>query len=105
MIFSLLIAFTVTPWAAVHILKKDQLSGDDVDSQGHHMPDDFFTRLYHRIMDPLLARGSMRILFFVIIVEHSTCFKLKLLGNVHPPTPNTPGADKKKTGKMVVCAQ
>jgi multidrug efflux pump subunit AcrB len=68
MIFSLIIAFTVTPWAAVHILKRHQPSGDVVDNQGHHMPDDFFTRLYHRIMDPLLARGSMRILFFVAII-------------------------------------
>jgi multidrug efflux pump subunit AcrB len=67
MLFSLIIAFTVTPWAAVHLLKKHRLSGDEVDSHGHHMPDDFFTRLYHKIMDPLLAHGSVRILFFVVI--------------------------------------
>ena len=63
MIFSLVIAFTVTPWAATHILKKNGHS-----SGGHdEVPDDFFTRLYHRIMDPLLAHGGWRILFFAVI--------------------------------------
>lgn len=68
MLFSLVIAFTVTPWASVHILKKHHLSGDAVDSHGHQMPDDFFTRVYHKVMDPLLEYGSVRILFFVIII-------------------------------------
>ncbi len=71
MIFSLLIAFTVTPWAAVHLLKKHQPAEPADGSHGDpmdQMPDDFFTRLYHRVMDPLLAHGSIRILFFVIIV-------------------------------------
>ncbi|MCL7488082.1 MAG: efflux RND transporter permease subunit [Desulfobulbaceae bacterium] len=70
MLFSLIIAFTVTPWAAVHVLKKPRASGPD--SHGdpmEQMPDDFFTRIYHRIMDPLLAHGFMRLLFFVVIVS------------------------------------
>ncbi|GAB4344315.1 MAG: efflux RND transporter permease subunit [Desulfobulbaceae bacterium] len=71
MLFSLIIAFTVTPWAAVRLLKKHctpaecALNPEDTPDQ---MPDDFFTRLYHRIMDPLLAHGSWRILFFGLII-------------------------------------
>lgn len=65
MIFSLVIAFTVTPWAATHILKKQHSShphgGEEI------APDDWFTRIYHRIMDPLLAHGSWRIVFFTVI--------------------------------------
>lgn len=65
MLFSLIIAFTVTPWAATHILKKQQ----PLNGQGHdeHAPDDWFTRIYHRVMDPLLAHGFWRMLFFAVI--------------------------------------
>jgi len=64
MLFSLIIAFTVTPWAATHFLKAR--SGGS--PQNHdEVPDDFFTRLYHRIMDPLLAHGWWRLIFFVVI--------------------------------------
>ncbi|THB77292.1 MAG: efflux RND transporter permease subunit, partial [Desulfobulbaceae bacterium] len=46
MIFSLIIAFTVTPWAAVRILGRKK---HHTDSGGHdEVPDDFFTRLYHK---------------------------------------------------------
>jgi len=72
MLFSLIIAFTVTPWAATHILKRkqvDNVSGADDEHADDHAPDDFFTRLYHRIMDPLLASGSARLLFFAVIVS------------------------------------
>ncbi len=72
MIFSLIIAFTVTPWAATHILKKKCSPSECAVDDGHtedHAPNDFFTRLYHRIMDPLLASGSARLLFFVVIIS------------------------------------
>ncbi|RJX23201.1 MAG: efflux RND transporter permease subunit [Desulfobulbus sp.] len=69
MLFSLIIAFTVTPWAAVRLLKKTcspkECSVEPEEPE--QMPDDFFTRLYHRIMDPLLAHGGMRVLFFTLI--------------------------------------
>jgi len=73
MLFSLVIAFTVTPWAAIRLLKKhvkttadDEASADAHDGayDHDHAPDDFFTRLYHRIMDPLLASRGWRALFF-----------------------------------------
>ena len=72
MIFSLIIAFTVTPWAATHILKKKCSPSECAVDDGHtkdHAPDDFFTRFYHRIMDPLLASSSWRLLFFVVILS------------------------------------
>ena len=74
MVFSLIIAFTITPWAAIHILKRKQAAtfgGTVAEEKGHdpdHAPDDPFTRLYHHIMDPLLAHGAWRILFFCIII-------------------------------------
>ncbi|BHH82651.1 efflux RND transporter permease subunit [Desulforhopalus sp. 52FAK] len=63
MIFSLIIAFTVTPWAATHILKKQQPKGDSEEVA----PDDWFTRIYHKIMDPLLAHAGWRMAFFSVI--------------------------------------
>lgn len=73
MLFSLVIAFTVTPWAATRLLKKTKHGGK---SQDHDKaPDDFFTRLYHRIMEPLLAHGGWRIIFFSVIT-------LMLLGSM-----------------------
>jgi multidrug efflux pump subunit AcrB len=70
MLFSLIIAFTVTPWAAVRILKQHCSPAECAvnPEEPEQMPDDFFTRLYHRIMDPLLNHGPIRVLFFIIIV-------------------------------------
>ncbi|NOR23645.1 MAG: AcrB/AcrD/AcrF family protein [Desulforhopalus sp.] len=65
MLFSLIIAFTITPWAATHILK-DQTSSTSHGEEGK-APDDLFTRIYHKIMDPLLGHGGWRILFFATI--------------------------------------
>ena len=67
MFFSLLIAFTVTPWAATRILKAKQHLNTEEIPDHDAVPDDWFTRLYHRIMDPLLAHTSSRILFFLVI--------------------------------------
>ena len=68
MIFSVIIAFSVTPWASVRVLKKKEnlvpVSGEYDDD---HAPDDFFTRLYHRVMDPLLNSALARFVFFIVI--------------------------------------
>jgi len=53
MIFSLLVAFLVTPWAAVRILKLGRTHAEGE-------PEDFFTRLYRRAMGPLLHRAPLR---------------------------------------------
>jgi len=77
MIFSLIIAFTVTPWAAVRVLRKNcppsecpidaEEEAEQEDDHGQ-IPDDFFTRLYHRVMDPLLNQARWRLIFFLSIV-------------------------------------
>lgn len=66
MIFSLLIAFSVTPWAAVKFLsgRKPQSGTDDHDQ----VPDDLLTRLYQKIMNPLLAHSKWRTTFFIVII-------------------------------------
>jgi multidrug efflux pump subunit AcrB len=64
MIFSLLIAFVVTPWAAIRILKKGHQSKHAHSQDG---PEDALTRLYRRIMTPLLRSWKVRGLFFLII--------------------------------------
>jgi len=71
MIFSLLIAFTVTPWAAIRLLAKGRKSRADEEANQldqDHAPDDLLTRLYHRAMDPLLASAVSRTLFFTTIL-------------------------------------
>ena len=65
MVFSLIIAFTVTPWAATHILKKPEIG--DTSKGEEAAPDDWFTRIYHKIMDPLLAHAVWRTGFYIVI--------------------------------------
>jgi multidrug efflux pump subunit AcrB len=55
MVFSLVVAFVVTPWAAVRLLKPA--------AHNDHGDEDRFTRLYRRVMGPLIASGRMRTLF------------------------------------------
>ena len=54
MAFSLIVAFVVTPWASIRLLKP---AGHE---PGH---EDAFTRLYRRLMGPLLTDGRVRGLF------------------------------------------
>jgi len=72
MLFSLIIAFTVTPWAAIWVLKKkcspaECATGPEEEGAADHdhAPNDFFTRLYHQVMEPLLASGAWRLAFFL----------------------------------------
>jgi multidrug efflux pump subunit AcrB len=80
MFFSLAIAFIVTPWAAIRMLKvartsrgnEAQAHPDDAtrstlyaprSTPSHSHPEDFFTRLYRRLMGPLMAHRSWRWIF------------------------------------------
>lgn len=87
MLFSLLIAFTITPWAAIRVLKRhlpEKTAGAaEIPEDGHEVPDDFFTRLYHRVMDPLLDRVVWRWSFLgLILVLLFGSMSLVLLGKV-----------------------
>jgi multidrug efflux pump subunit AcrB len=89
MFWSLLIAFIVTPWASVRILRWGTRYSRQVDEAGnpadtkraHHSehPEDFFTRLYRRVMSPLLARARWRWIFLASIVG-LLCVAMALVG-------------------------
>jgi multidrug efflux pump subunit AcrB len=60
MVFSLLVAFMVTPWAAVRILKRAH--------GGSHEEEDRLTRLYRRVMGSILHHTSVRWGFLASVV-------------------------------------
>jgi len=66
MVFSLIIAFAVTPWAALRLLRQPRRGTGEAeyDSSGGHGRDDALTRLYRRIMRPLLRSVWIRSAFF-----------------------------------------
>ncbi len=80
MFISVAIAFTVTPWAAVRLLRKPA-EHPPVSEQmheaehGHSHGNDALTRLYISIITPLLRSTPMRMLFFGIVI-------VMLLGSV-----------------------
>ncbi len=55
MVFSLIVAFVVTPWAAVRLLRRTHGHVDDAE--------DALTRTYRKVMAPLLARPRLRWMF------------------------------------------
>jgi multidrug efflux pump subunit AcrB len=69
MIFSLFVAFTITPWAAVRLLRRHApTSTHVVGPDGHEVPQDFLTRLYYRVIGPLLDQAKARWFFLAGIV-------------------------------------
>ncbi len=76
MLFSLVIAFVVTPWAAIRMLRwgtpKEEIKKESVPaateaSHGSHFAheEDFFTRLYRRVMAPMIQQVRWRVAFLV----------------------------------------
>ena len=64
MLFSLLIAFIVSPWAATRLLRSP-VSGGPAHEAG---AEDWTTHLYRRLMGPLLRDWRRRWLFFGLVV-------------------------------------
>jgi multidrug efflux pump subunit AcrB len=64
MLFSLLVAFVVSPWAAMRLLGR-HLGGARVLEPDH---ENWRTRLYRKVMTPLIASGRNRLLFFASVV-------------------------------------
>ena len=60
MLFSLIVAFIVTPWASYRLLKKE--------GQATHGTEGWSTRLYRRIMTPLIHIPFWRYGFLVLVV-------------------------------------
>ena len=80
MLFSLAVAFVVSPWAALRLLRHYA----DTDSKAHgHSTEGWMTRLYRRIMEPLIASGKRRMIFLagivVLLLAACTLVPLKLV--------------------------
>jgi multidrug efflux pump subunit AcrB len=60
MMFSLIVAFVVSPWAALRLLR--HYAGDS--GHGHHESEGWTTRFYRRIMNPLILDARRRWMFF-----------------------------------------
>jgi multidrug efflux pump subunit AcrB len=79
MLFSLLVAFAVTPWAALKMLRGharhpehatefiDAPATGEETAVGEHAPETFLTRLYRRIMEPMIAHRSRRWAFLAVV--------------------------------------
>lgn len=77
MFFSLAIAFIVTPWASIRVLRwgrkysslTEGRSSQNGKAHAHsEHPEDFFTRVYRRFMAPLIAHRTWRYTFLASIV-------------------------------------
>ena len=62
MLFSMFVAFVVTPWAAYHILR-----GVRRQPEKESKSEDWATRAYRRVMDPLIHHPYWQLLFLVAI--------------------------------------
>jgi multidrug efflux pump subunit AcrB len=69
MLFSLLIAFMVTPWAAIRVLRwRDGLRRLESHGGANEANEDFFTRIYRRYMGALISSARRRWEFLGAIV-------------------------------------
>jgi len=64
MLFSLVVAFVVSPWAAIRLLGR-HIGGKQTQQQEK---DSWTTRLYRRVMSPLIHSAGYRWMFFVGLV-------------------------------------
>ena len=68
MLFSLVIAFSITPWAALRVLRRHTGPKSVQATAGHGHADDWSTRLYYRFMGPLLEQPIWRWAFLGTIM-------------------------------------
>ena len=64
MLFSLMVAFVVSPWAALRLLRQHAGEGP----HATHESEGWTTRLYRRVMNPLIANSRVRWLFLGAVV-------------------------------------
>jgi multidrug efflux pump subunit AcrB len=64
MMFSLLVAFVVSPWASLRLLRHAAAKAD----YASHKKEDWATRLYRRFMTPMMHSAKWRYLFILVIV-------------------------------------
>ena len=66
MVFSLLVAFIVTPWASLRLIRHGH--GDEAGRDGHEEEEGWSIRLYRRIMTPLIGIPFWRWTFLLAVV-------------------------------------
>lgn len=66
MLFSLLIAFIISPWASYRILRSESAHSTGV-SQTHDSSEDWTTRVYRKLMTPLIADSGKRHRFLLLV--------------------------------------
>src|SRR5579862_9421688 len=64
MLFSLIVAFVVSPWAALRLLRKYA----DSSRPSHHEAEGWTTRLYRRVMNPLVRDTRRRVMFLLGVI-------------------------------------
>jgi multidrug efflux pump subunit AcrB len=93
MVFSLLVAFAVTPWAALRMLRGhhtkqhaadaaafvDAPLSDETEAADESISENTFTRIYQRVMRPLLEHRGLRWLF-LLVVAAATVGSMGLVG-------------------------
>lgn len=80
MLFSLMVAFVVSPWAALRLLSKEIRH----EQETPHSSEDWSTKLYRRVMSPLIHTARVRHLFFAgMVLLFLAAAALVPLGLVH----------------------
>ena len=64
MVFSLIVAFVVSPWAALRLLR--HYAGDS--GHAHHEAEGWTTRFYRKVMNPLILDARRRWMFLIGVV-------------------------------------
>ena len=64
MLFSLMVAFVVSPWAAMRLIGKHLTGAHLLEPE----QENWRTRLYRKVMSPLIASRSYRLLFFAAVL-------------------------------------
>ncbi|HEX7285091.1 MAG TPA: efflux RND transporter permease subunit, partial [Candidatus Angelobacter sp.] len=81
MLFSLAVAFVVSPWAALRLLRHYARGTDK--GHGATPAEGWMTRLYRRLMAPLIADGKRRLMFLggivLLLLAACTLVPLKLV--------------------------
>ena len=87
MVFSMMVAFIATPWAAYKILGRAHIKGK-LKGHGKGEEDDFLTRLYRSYMNPLIYKPKVRkkflkilggLLIFAVLLVPLRLVKVKML--------------------------
>jgi multidrug efflux pump subunit AcrB len=65
MVFSLLVAFIVTPWASVRLIRHEEHPSGPAGGDHQEEKEDWATRLYRHVMGPLIHRPAWRWTFLI----------------------------------------